>query len=89
MNLVTWLVVGALVGWFACRLARASSPQALAFDVTIGLVGAFLGGWFVAPLTGAGPLEVDGTSPMWLGIAAAGAALLLLLARLVRRTDRH
>ena len=89
MNLVVWLVVGALVGWFAGRLARAASPAELAFDVTIGLVGAFLGGWFVAPLTGVGPLEVDALSPKWLGVAGAGAAVLLLLAHLVRRADRH
>lgn len=89
MNLVVWIVVGALVGWFASALSRASSPQALAFDVTIGWVGAFLGGWFVAPLSGVGPLEVDALSPTWLGVAAAGAAVLLLLAHLVPDADRH
>jgi uncharacterized membrane protein YeaQ/YmgE (transglycosylase-associated protein family) len=85
MNLVVWLVVGALVGWLASLLMRAGSVQSTVFDVTVGLVGAFLGGLFVAPATGVGPLEVDALSPAWLAVAVAGAALLLVAAHLLRR----
>jgi len=85
MNLVVWLVVGAAVGWLASLLVHAGSAQATVFNVTVGLVGAFLGGWFAAPATGVGPLEVDALSPAWLAVAVAGAALLLVVAHLVRR----
>jgi uncharacterized membrane protein YeaQ/YmgE (transglycosylase-associated protein family) len=87
MNLIVWLVVGGAVGWLASRLVRGGGGQATAFNVAVGLVGAFLGGWFLAPVSGVGPLEVDALSPAWLGIAVASAAVLLILAHLVRRAD--
>ena len=88
MNLIVWLVVGAAVGWLASLLVRGGGTQGTVFDVVVGLVGAFLGGWFLAPVSGVGPLEVDALSPGWLAVAIAGAAVLLVAAHLLRRVAK-
>ena len=88
MNLIIWLVVGAAVGWLASLLVRGGGTQGTVFDIVVGLVGAFLGGWFLAPVSGVGPLEVDALSPAWLAVAIAGAAVLLVAAHLLRRVAK-
>ena len=88
MNLIVWLVVGAAVGWLASLLVRGGGMQGTVFDIVVGLVGAFLGGWFLAPVSGVGPLEVDALSPAWLAVAIAGAAVLLVAAHLLRRVAK-
>ena len=88
MNLIVWLVVGAAVGWLASLLVRGGGTQGTVFDIVVGLVGAFLGGWFLAPVSGVGPLEVDALSPAWLAVAIAGAAVLLVAAHLLRRVAK-
>ena len=88
MNLIVWLVVGAAVGWLASLLVHGGGTQGTVFDIVVGLVGAFLGGWFLAPVSGVGPLEVDALSPAWLAVAIAGAAVLLVAAHLLRRVAK-
>ena len=88
MNLIVWLVVGAAVGWLASLLVRGGGTQGTVFDIVVGLVGAFLGGWFLAPVSGVGPLEVDALSPAWLAVAIGGAAVLLVAAHLLRRVAK-
>jgi len=88
MNLIIWLVVGAAVGWLASLLVQGGGTQGTVFDIVVGLVGAFLGGWFLAPVSGVGPLEVDALSPAWLAVAIAGAAVLLVAAHLLRRVAK-
>ena len=50
INLLAWLIVGSLMGWLVSRLVRARSREALLLNVAVGMVGALLAGWWIAPL---------------------------------------
>ncbi|RPJ24240.1 MAG: GlsB/YeaQ/YmgE family stress response membrane protein, partial [Chloroflexi bacterium] len=44
MNLIIYLIAGALVGYVASRIMRTNSQQGLLLDIVVGVVGAFLAG---------------------------------------------
>ena len=53
MHVVFWLIAGGVVGWVAGLLMRRRDGVLL--NIIIGIVGALLGGWFVAPFLGTPP----------------------------------
>ena len=46
MNFIVWLIAGALVGWVASMIMRTNSRQGLMLDIVVGIVGAFIAGYF-------------------------------------------
>ena len=42
MNIITWLVVGGLVGWVASMIMRTDGQQGILLNVAVGVVGAEL-----------------------------------------------
>ncbi len=55
MNILLWIVFGALVGWIASIIMK-TRRRGLIRNVIVGLIGAFIGG-FLASLLGIGSLE--------------------------------
>ena len=53
MNIIIWLVVGGLIGWVASMIMRTNAQQGVILNVVVGIVGAFIGGFLLAPLFGA------------------------------------
>lgn len=84
MDLVTLIIVGLIAGLLA-SFAVGGAGYGLLGDIVIGILGAFLGSWLFrelgirVPFTGVG-----GT----IFVAFIGAAVLLLLLRLLRRGRR-
>ena len=85
MNVVIWLVVGGLVGWVASLLMRTDARQGVVMNVVVGIVGAFLGGWFLSPLVGGGTINQADLSALGLLVSLGGAVGLLAIVNLVRR----
>jgi uncharacterized membrane protein YeaQ/YmgE (transglycosylase-associated protein family) len=85
MNLITWLVVGGLIGWLASMLMKTNDQQGIFLNVVVGIVGAMLGGWFISPLLGAGTINQNDFSLPALAVSFVGAAILLAIVNLVRR----
>jgi uncharacterized membrane protein YeaQ/YmgE (transglycosylase-associated protein family) len=86
MNIVSWLIVGGLIGWLATRIMRADAQQGLALNVVIGIVGALLGGWFLSPLFGVvATLNQSNFSVPSVFVSVLGAIILLAAASFVRR----
>lgn len=50
INLLVWLAVGSLMGWLVSRLVRSRGREALLLNMLVGMVGALLAGWWVAPM---------------------------------------
>ena len=50
MNLIIYLIAGAIVGYIASRIMRTNSQQGLILDVLVGVIGAFVAGWLVIPI---------------------------------------
>ncbi len=80
MNILLWIVLGALAGWIAGAIT--GSSKGLVTNIVVGIVGAFLGGWLFNQFGASG---VTGFNLPSLLVAVVGAIVLLLIVRLVRR----
>ena len=84
-NILIWLVVGGVIGWLASLFMRTDAQQGIFLNIIVGIVGAVLGGWLLAPLAGAGTINNGDFSLPGLGVSFLGALILLALVNLVRR----
>lgn len=85
MNFIIWLVIGGLIGWVASMIMKTDAQQGVFLNVVVGIVGAFLGGWFISPLVGVPTINQDAFSLPALLVSLAGAVILLAIVNLVRR----
>lgn len=85
MNLIIWLVVGGLIGWVASMIMKTDGQQGIILNVVVGVVGALLGGWFLAPMFGTGTINGNDFSLPSLGVSLLGAIILLAIVNLIRR----
>jgi uncharacterized membrane protein YeaQ/YmgE (transglycosylase-associated protein family) len=79
MNLIVWIVVGAIAGFLAGKVVTGRG-LGLIWDMVVGILGAFLGGW----LAGLAGIAVTNILVEIL-VAFVGAAILLVLFRLATR----
>jgi uncharacterized membrane protein YeaQ/YmgE (transglycosylase-associated protein family) len=84
MNLLIYLIFGALVGYIASRIMRTNSQQGLLLDIVVGIVGAFIAGYFITPLVGVGTINDAITIPTLL-VTLLGSVILLWIYKQVRR----
>lgn len=83
LNLVAWIVFGALAGWLASIIMRTNAEMGVFANIIVGIIGAIIGGYLVRLLGGDG---ISGFNIKSLLVAVAGAVLLLALLRAFRRT---
>ena len=84
MNLIIYLIFGALVGYVASRIMHTNSQQGLVLDIVVGVIGAFLAGYFISPLLGIGTINDAITIPTLL-VTLLGSVVLLWIVKAVRR----
>jgi len=84
MNLILWLIAGAVVGWVASRIM--GTRQGLLLDIVVGIVGAVLAGWFLTPLFGISTINQNNFSIPALLVSLLGAVILLVIVRLFTRS---
>lgn len=85
MAFIIWLVAGTLIGWLAGLVMQNEAQQGVLVNVAVGVVGAMLGGWFIAPLFGVGAMNQNDFSATGLMASLLGAVVLLAILSLVRR----
>ena len=85
MNFIIWLIVGGLIGWVASMIMKTDAQQGVILNVVVGIVGALLGGWLLAPMLGTGTINSNDFSLAGLGVSLLGAIVLLAIVNLVRR----
>jgi uncharacterized membrane protein YeaQ/YmgE (transglycosylase-associated protein family) len=87
LHIVVWLVVGAAVGLVAGALMRDSDDQSVFVNVLVGVLGALVAAWIVAPYFGlhAGDPRVLDFGALSVSLVGAIAALALLGALRDRR----
>ncbi len=79
MDVLMWIIFGALVGWVASIIMRTNESQGALANIAIGIVGAIVGG-FLARLFGLG--DVNGFNLGSFLIALGGAILLIMIVRM-------
>ena len=85
MNFIIWLIAGAIIGWAASVFMRTNSRQGLLMDIIVGIVGAFIAGYFLSPLFGVATINQRDFSMPALLVSLGGAIILLAVVNLFRR----
>lgn len=86
INILVWIIVGAIAGWLASLVMGTNASQGLLTDIIVGIIGAFIGGWLLDALGVGG--AVTGLNIGSILTAFLGAVVLLALLRLIRGTAR-
>jgi len=84
MNIVVWLLAGGFIGWAASMVWH--DPDGMPVNALVGAVGAFIGGWLLAPMVGAGTINSGDFSVGGLVVSLLGAVILLAIVNFFRRT---
>lgn len=84
MNLIIYLIAGAIVGYIASRVMNTNSQQGTLLDIVVGIIGAFVAGFFISPLLGIGTIN-DAISIPTMLVSLLGAIVLLWIVKQVRR----
>lgn len=79
MNIILWIIFGALAGWIASMIMRTNAEQGAIGNIIVGIVGAFIGGMLSRALGGP---DVTGFNLTSLIVAIVGAVVLLFVVRL-------
>jgi uncharacterized membrane protein YeaQ/YmgE (transglycosylase-associated protein family) len=74
MNLILWIIFGALAGWIASKIMNTDAEQGAIANIVVGIVGAVIGGWIARAVIGT---TVTGFNLTSLIIAIVGAIVLL------------
>ena len=83
VNFIIWLIVGAIIGWVATSLMNDQSN--LVLNIIVGVVGAFVAGYFLSPLFHISTINQGNFSIPALLVSLGGAILLLAVVNLFRR----
>lgn len=84
MNIIIYLIAGAIVGYVASLIMHTNGQQGLLMDIVVGIVGAFLAGYFISPLLHVGTINQAITLPTLL-VTLLGSVVLLALYKMVAR----
>jgi uncharacterized membrane protein YeaQ/YmgE (transglycosylase-associated protein family) len=80
MGIIAWIVVGLIAGALAKLIMPGDDPGGIIVTILLGIVGAFVGGFIVNLLGGAG---VSGFNLWSIVVATIGAIILLAIYRMV------
>lgn len=84
MNIILWIVVGALAGWIASMIMKTDAQMGAVANIVVGILGAFIGGFLVNLLFGAN-VDPNGLNVGSILTAIFGAVVLLGAVKLFRR----
>lgn len=85
MNFIIWIAMGGILGWIASLIMHTSAQQGMFLNVVVGIIGALLGGWLLAPLFGTGTINQNDFSMGSLIVSLLGAIILLAIVNLFKR----
>lgn len=81
MNILIWLIFGAIAGWVASKIMGTDAEQGALGNVVVGIIGAFVGGFLMQAIGGSG---VDGFNIKSFLVAILGSVVLLAIYKAVR-----
>src|SRR6476659_6405158 len=85
MGILIYLIVGGLIGWIASIIMRTDAQQGIILNVVVGIIGALIAGFLVAPHLGAGTINSGDFTVTGLLVSLVGAIILLAIVNLFRR----
>ena len=85
MNFLIWLVVGGVLGWVASLIMKTDGQQGVILNVVVGIIGALIAGFVIAPMFGTGTINSNDFSISGLLVSLVGAVVLLAIVSMFRR----
>jgi len=82
MNIIGWIIIGALAGWIASMITGKNSEMGVGANIIIGIIGGFLGGFIMNLIGGYG---ITGFNLWSLIVAIGGSVVLLLIINAIKR----
>jgi uncharacterized membrane protein YeaQ/YmgE (transglycosylase-associated protein family) len=82
MNIIVWIIFGALAGWVASLVMKTDGNQGPLANIVVGILGAFLGGFIMNLIGEAGVSRFNLRSFI---VAVLGSVVLLAVFRAVKR----
>lgn len=82
MGILSWIVLGLIAGLLAKVVMPGKDPGGFIVTIVLGIAGAFVGGWIGAQL---GIATFNGFTLQGILVATAGAVVLLLLYRFIKK----
>lgn len=82
MNILLWIVFGAIAGWVASMIMKTDWEQGTLMDIILGVVGSVVGGYMMEFF---GQSGVTGFNVYSLVVAVVGAVALIWLGRVLHR----
>ena len=86
MNIIVWIVFGALAGWIASMIMNKNKQMGAIANIVVGIIGAFIGGYIMDFF---GAQGITGFNLQSLIVAVVGAVLLLYVIGLLRGGRRR
>lgn len=83
MEILLWIVFGAVAGWLASLIMKTDASQGIFADIFLGILGAVVGGFLFGLF---GQPGVTGFNVYSMIVAVLGAVLLIWAGRLMYRT---
>ena len=81
MDIILWIIFGALAGWIASVVMKTDSNQGTGMDIVMGIVGAVVGGFLMGMF---GQSGVSGFNLYSLIVAVIGACVVIFVGRKLR-----
>lgn len=80
MNIILWIIFGALVGWIASLIMKTDAEMGALANIVVGIIGAFIGGAISSLLGGPSVTEFSLVSII---VAVLGAVVLLFFIKML------
>jgi uncharacterized membrane protein YeaQ/YmgE (transglycosylase-associated protein family) len=78
MNIVAWLVLGAIAGYLAGFLVKGDESMGVIGHIVLGIVGALVGGFLAGVLIPGGGDYISGINITTIVVAAIGAVIVVV-----------
>ena len=82
MDIILWIIFGALVGWIAPVVMGTDEQQGAVLNIVVGIVGSVIGGWLMRFF---GESPVTGFNLYSFIVALIGAVVLIAIVKALRR----
>ncbi|RYF73614.1 MAG: GlsB/YeaQ/YmgE family stress response membrane protein [Comamonadaceae bacterium] len=91
MQIIIWIIVGAVIGWIASRIMRTdiqNTKGGLWMNLVVGVVGSLIGVQVLAPMFGLRTVTGADFSAISIVASLAGAIILVAIVNFVRNGTR-
>jgi uncharacterized membrane protein YeaQ/YmgE (transglycosylase-associated protein family) len=76
MGIISWIILGGLAGWIASKITGNDARMGVGWNIVVGIIGAFIGGWIMSLF---GTVGVSGFNVWSFLVALLGAVILLAI----------